>query len=136
MHGLHHTTEEFQAKLDTSRQKCTATNQDLPTSTVAQSFLPHKGLHRTPEERAAKMQAVLGGMSSATANHTKDDNEWQSNTVRSQGPTGGFNYSGILDGDQSQESSAIVADFNQDSNSSDVWLTPQGELPAAGQYLL
>jgi hypothetical protein len=71
-HGLHRSKDELQARLDASpRGKRTATSQDLPSSTMAQS-LPSKGLHRTLEGRQAKLKAITGGTSSTTRNFQLD----------------------------------------------------------------
>jgi Leucine-rich repeat (LRR) protein len=132
-HGLHRTPEELQAKLNAIRGKHSATSQEAATSTVAQS-LPHKGLHRTPEERAAKMQALLGGTRPAHR-YISSYNGTQTNTDRAQDPPDWINEAGISDEDQSQESSSIVADLNQDNSSNDGWLDPQAELPTVGQLV-
>jgi hypothetical protein len=64
-HGLRRSKQEVQNKLDTMAGKHTA----ISSSTVSKT-LPRKGLRRTHEERAAKMQAKSG----CTIHSARDNN--------------------------------------------------------------
>jgi hypothetical protein len=136
--GSHRTGEERQAKLDSVKGKCTATSQAFAHSTVVQSLphLPGKGLHRTPEERETKIRALLGSTwSNSTAKNDNNNDCFQSSTGSATDPPSWLNASNLLDEEQSQESSAMESDLNQDNNSNDEWLSPLADMPAASQYL-
>jgi hypothetical protein len=135
--GLRRTQDEIEAKLPSIRGKHVTSN-DLSTSALSQSLphMPGKGLHRTPEERETKMQALLGSTrSSSAARKDNGINGTPSSTRTTLDPPIWVNASDSLEEDQFQESSTIVADLNQGTHGRAGLVYPPANLLAVSQYL-